>query len=124
MVLSGLSLGGGQYVDGVAPLRSNGFSSSAIQSGEMHGSTSAGSRQLFCPSGYRMTGVFGKSGSYIDSIGIICKTEDQSQTYTSQVFGGAGGSVDFNLSCPPGRFVTDLNGNAGTYLNRLYLGCR
>ena len=123
LVLSGINVNGGTYVDGISGLWSSGFSSTNTASGPIQGATNESFTQLSCPAGYRMTGIYGRSGSYIDAIGIICKTQDQSQTYNSAVFGGAGGS-SFSLSCPAGMFATDLDGTSGGYLDELFLGCR
>lgn len=123
MILQGLLLNGGQYVDGVVGIWANLFSSNAVTYGQAHGAGAGGYTQMSCPAGYRVTGIYGKAGVYIDSIGIICKTEDYSQTYYSALFGGAGG-IAYELECPAGQFATDLNGHAGSYLDQLSLGCR
>lgn len=122
MALKGLLLSGSQYVDGVVGAWSA-FGDSSVTYGPLHGYGVGGYTQLLCPSGYRMTGIYGRAGSYIDAVGIVCKSESQSQTYTSGVVGGPGGTA-FELSCPLGQFATDLKGRAGSYLNQLYLGCR
>lgn len=123
MVLSGLLLNGGQYVNGIAGLWSSGFASTSTSTGPVQGASAGGFTQVSCPAGYRMTGVFGQQGPYVDQLGIICKTQDQSQTYTSSSFGTAAGT-SFTLSCPAGQFATDLDGMSDGYLEQLYLGCR
>ena len=72
---------------------------------------------------FRSSGIYGQVGSYINQLGIICKTEDQTQTYTSPSFGGSVG-VSFSLSCPVGQFAIELGGMSDNYLQQLYLGCR
>jgi hypothetical protein len=121
--MSGIMVNGSTYLDGISGLWSAGFTSTSPAAGPIQGNTSQSFTTLSCPTGYRMTGITGRSGSYIDSIAIICKTQDQSQTYTSASFGGGGGNA-YTLSCPSGKFVTDLNGTSGSYLDALYLGCR
>ncbi len=123
MILQGLLVNGSQYVDGIVGVWATRFASSTLSYGLPHGASAGGYSQLSCPSQYRITGIYGKSGSGIDSIGIICKTENQAQTYRSATFGGSAGT-SYELSCPAGQFATELNGRAGTYLNQLSLGCR
>lgn len=122
MILQGLLVNGSQYVDGIVGVWASRFSATTLSYGLPHGATGSYT-QLSCPSGYRITGIHGKAGASIDSVGIICKTENQAQTYRSSTFGGNGGS-NFELNCPSGQFATDLNGRAGSYLNQLSLGCR
>lgn len=123
VAMSGINVNGSTYVDGISGLWSNGFTSTTNTAGPIQGNSTESFTALSCPSGYRMTGITGRSGAYIDSIAIICKTQDQSQTWTSSTFGGAGGT-SYTLSCPSGKFVTDLDGTSGAYLDALYLGCR
>jgi hypothetical protein len=123
MILQGILVNGGNYVDGIMGVWAARFSATSLHYGQAHGMSAGGYSQISCPAGFRITGIHGKGGNYIDSIGIICKTEDYSQTYRSGTFGGAGG-VSYELSCPAGRFATDLNGRASNYLHQLHLGCR
>jgi hypothetical protein len=121
--MSGIKVNGTTYVDGMSGLWSSGFAFTSNTAGPIQGNSTEAFTTLSCPSGFRMTGVTGRSGAYIDSIAIVCQTEDQSQTYTSPAFGGPGGSA-YTLSCPTGKFVTDLGGTSGAYLDALNLGCR
>jgi hypothetical protein len=123
MVLTGLNVSSATSVNSVQGLWANGFGSSATSTGQAHGTSGGGYTQLACPAGYRLTGITGRSGADLDAIGIICKTEDQSQAYTSIALGGAGGA-SFTLSCPAGQFATDLGGGVDVFLDGLYLGCR
>jgi|GEM_PF-7071969 len=122
MILQGLLVNGTQFVDGIVGVWATRFASATLSYGQPHGANGSYA-QMSCPSRYRITGVHGKAGANIDSIGIICKTEDQSQTYRSATFGGSGGT-NYELNCPAGQFATDLNGRAGGFLNQLSLGCR
>ncbi|MGZ3706421.1 MAG: jacalin-like lectin, partial [Bdellovibrionota bacterium] len=123
VLMSGINVNGGTYVDGISGIWSAGFTTTTTTQGPIQGNSSETFTQLTCPAGYRMTGITGRSGAYIDAIAIICKTQDQSQTYTSSTFGGSGGNA-YTLSCPAGQFVTNLDGTSGNYLDDLYLGCR
>lgn len=123
MILQGLLVNGTQYADGIVGVWASRFSANTLVYGQSHGASAGGYTQLSCPVGYRITGIFGKAGSYIDSIGIICKTEDYTQSYRTSAAGGGGGTA-YELSCPGGQFATDLQGRAGSYLNQLSLGCR
>lgn len=122
-LLKGLMVNGTQYADGIVGVWTTRFSSSAEVYGQPHGATAGGYTQLSCPAGYRVTGFHGRSGTYIDALGIICKDESQGQTYRSPAAGGSGGNA-FEYSCPAGQFATDLAGRAGSYLNQFSLGCR
>jgi hypothetical protein len=123
VVLDGLLLNGTTSINGISGLWTHGFSSSTTSAGPVQGSSSGGFGQVTCPSGMRMTGVTGTAGSFINSIAIICKSQDQSQTWTSGSAGQASGA-SFTLSCPAGLFATDLDGMSDQYLEELYLGCR
>jgi hypothetical protein len=122
MALQGLLLNGTQSVDGIVGIWAP-FGATSLTYGPPHGATAGGYTQFSCPVDFRITGVFGMTDTYIHSMGIICKTADQSQTYRSSTMGGSGG-IAFELSCPAGMFATDLNGRATNFLDYLSLGCR
>lgn len=122
-VLKGLLVNGTRYADGVVGVWGQRFGNGGDVYGNAHGASAGGYTQLSCPAGYRVTGLHGRAGTYIDALGIVCKDESQGQAWRSSAAGGTGG-VAFELSCPAGQFATDLAGHAGTYLNQLSLGCR
>lgn len=121
--LAGLLLNGSTSINGIVGLWSHGFSAASTTQGPSQGATAGGFSQVTCPAGFLMTGVTGRAGAYVNAIAIVCKTADQSQTYTSPTVGGSGGTA-FTLSCPAGQFATDLDGTADSYLESLSLGCR
>ncbi len=123
MILQGLLVNGTQSADGIVGVWANRFASTSLSYGQPHGASAGGYNQISCPSTFRLTGIYGKAGGSIDSIGIVCKNESQSQTYRSATAGGTGGSA-YELSCPAGQFATELIGRAGSFLNQLTLGCR
>lgn len=123
LTLQGLLVNGTQYADGVVGNWAPRFTTGTTIYGQTHGSSNGGFTAVSCPAGYRVTGLHGRAGAYIDAIGIVCKNESQSQTWRSAAQGGSGGTA-FELSCPAGQFATDLMGRAGSYLNQVQLGCR
>lgn len=62
-------------------------------------------------------GLLGRSGSYIDQLGVRCS--DGSSTPV----GGSGGGP-FALSCPTGYYAAGIYGSAGAYVDSLGLFCR
>lgn len=121
--VKGLLVNGTRYADGLVGVWGARFTTGADVYGQPHGASAGGYTQLSCPAGYRVTGLHGRAGTYIDALGIVCKDERQAQTWRSAAAGGSGGTA-FEVSCPAGQFATDLAGYAGSYLNQLALGCR
>ena len=62
-----------------------------------------------------LTGISGRSGSYIDSI------QFQTNKRTSPTFGGSGGNRDFRVDIPANTQLTGLAGRAGKYLDAIGL---
>lgn len=92
-------------------------------SGGAHGAGGGTQSTLLCPAGLRVTGLVGSyDNSQIDSIAILCQSQDQTQTYASASVGGAGAGT-YRITCPAGQFATDLMGYAGSAVGELQLGC-
>ena len=117
----------GSYVNQVTPVWQTAFgNTSTMATNGSFGGNSGSSHTLACPSSdYRIVGIFGTAGIYVDSLGIYCENmKDATQTYTSpSAFGGAGG-VAFNLVCPVGTFVTNVSGKAGAWIDQLSISCK
>jgi len=90
------------------------------------GSGGTSSYNLDCGSTGIITGIYGKSGFWIDQVGIICRTVNADgnlgSTYTKGPAGGSGGTAS-TVQCPSGRILGGLRGAAGSYMEQLDLGC-
>ncbi len=65
-----------------------------------------------CRNGKMAQGIFGKSGSYIDGMGVTCDYVVESSDTTDFSAGYVGdetGGGDFSLKCPEHRYVVGLN---------------
>lgn len=84
-----------------------------------------------CPLNEYAIGIYGRSGSYIDQIGLICaplKSGSGPQKigtgHPVGVAGGAGG-VDFTLVCPqPYSAMSGIAGRSGKYIDAISPICR
>lgn len=95
--------------------------------GAAHGGAGGEAYQLPCPPGQILTGIFGRSGAYIDQISLICASFSlgtapgpkgdvyaiievpSSRGPLTKSSGGTGGRP-FSLSCPTG-YIADLGGS-------------
>jgi hypothetical protein len=86
-------------------------------------------RQLECPPGKVVTGIYGRSGSYIDRIGIDCADVLADGTLSAPTggdwVGGNGGGYfdDIDHSCPAGWAAAGIYGHAGAYIDSIGLTC-
>lgn len=111
----------------LALLLSGGTLAAQEYKGAMWGGTGGtSSYNLDCGSSGVMTGVFGKTGAWIDQLGITCQTVKSDgtlgNTYTRGPVGGAGGTSS-TRSCPAGWVVGRVATNSGSYINSLALYC-
>jgi hypothetical protein len=120
LALSGLNLNVNTLIMGVNGAWSN--AAGTISYGGVHGSSPTSS-SLTCPSGYRITGIFGYYSTYVEAVGIYCKNATQTMSYTSAQLGTATGST-FSVSCNAGQFATSLYGSSGAYVDGIGIGCR
>jgi hypothetical protein len=120
LALSGLNLNVNSLIMGVTGAWSN--SAGTVSYGGVHGSSPTSS-SLTCPSGYRITGIFGYYSAYVEAVGIYCKNSTQTLSFTSSQLGTATGST-FSVSCNSGQFATSIYGNAGAYVDGIGVGCR
>ena len=92
---------------------------------------------IACPAGRWMTGFYGRAGSRIDNIGIICseprfvaQLTPGGYTYAVDFHspvavgaaGGGGGSA-FRYDCPSGSAVMRVQGRSGSRLDQLRVEC-
>jgi hypothetical protein len=81
-----------------------------------------------CPQGQVIIGISGRSGDYVDKLGVICgnaSDPDPGSRYNtrSPMWGGDGGGA-FEDVCPRGAAASSLNLRSGDYLDRIQLVCR
>jgi hypothetical protein len=81
---------------------------------------------LGCPSGYVAVGIYGRSGAYIDKLGLTCSRLDANGSLgpISDIgaYGGEGGGP-FRRICPAGQAIVGFHGGSGAYVDRLGLYC-
>jgi hypothetical protein len=80
-----------------------------------------------CPSGQALVGFEGRSGAYIDRMGIQCApvaswSSCAAVPYTQYAGGGLGGSP-FQDRCPQGAVITRIEGRSGAYVDAMQPTC-
>lgn len=142
-VLIGIKGRSGGYVDSI-----RGICASVNQvlmpesvSSTTHRGGSGGSTayEFRCPTGHALVGLHGRAGFYIDQVGIKCAPLDTTArdgrtigtpaapeglagSFARATSGGSGGTA-FDLTCPGNLPARTLMGRAGTFVDRLQLGC-
>ncbi len=83
-----------------------------------------------CPNGYRATGIYGRSGLLIDSLGLLCTPLSDLEAgianydmVESGEAGGAGG-VDFRRKCPAGMAISHILGRSAEAIDQLRIVCQ
>lgn len=77
-----------------------------------------------CPTGSVTVGFFSRTGSYTDSVGVICNplnrngTVNGSEQYGIRI-GDPGGHTDHVSTCPEGRVMRGLGGKTGAYIDQM-----
>jgi len=79
------------------------------------------------PINFVVTGIYGNSGQYVDSIAVACSELRADGTLgpesaSSARYGGDGGGF-FDIECPPGQAAAGIYGGAGGYIDRIGLYC-
>ncbi|WP_375772380.1 hypothetical protein NR798_16340 [Archangium gephyra] len=81
---------------------------------------------LACARGFVAVGIHGRSGWYIDQLGLVCRYLNYDGTLgaeqSTQALGGTGGS-DFKMVCPEGMAITGFYGTGGSYVDQLGFNC-
>lgn len=81
---------------------------------------------LRCPSGRVAVGIYGRSGVYVDKLGLVCahlhKSGNLGPAGDVGTFGGNGGNF-FRLTCPHNQAIVGIHGGAGDYVDRIGLRC-
>jgi hypothetical protein len=105
--------------------------------GPTWGGGGGGAYDMQCPSGQFVIGIYGRSGSYLDQIGLICGTpslvEDRSVSpfrYRVDVASagtvgptGGGGGGAFSFTCPANSMAMRVLGRGAGYIDQLRVEC-
>jgi hypothetical protein len=133
-VLIGVEGGAGAYVDAVRPVcarvqTTGGLGAAAPWAGKA-GGNGGHAMSLRCPPGWGVVGVFGRSGSYVDQLGLHCAPLEVSAQGVAVRAGntrlgpeGGNGGDPFDDRCPAGQVATGLSGRSGTFVDQLSLLC-
>lgn len=77
----------------------------------------------YCPPGYAAVGIQGRSGTFVDRLGLVCgRINNPTSRITLATFGGNGGSGFYN-TCGSG-YMSGLAGREGDYIDRIQGLCR
>lgn len=90
------------------------------------GGYGGGSFTLSCLDGEIATGIFGRSGSMIDQLGLLCTQLNPDNSFGAVTWRGpvGGGGGDFFVSaCPTNHAIRGLEGRSGSYINQLRIKC-
>lgn len=79
-------------------------------------------RQLECPYNSVLVGIFGRSGSRVDNLGVYCAGIKDGTTIQVGPYGGAGGS-EFVSLCPTNSIITGIYGRSGNEVDQINLRC-
>ena len=92
------------------------------------GGWGGGFSSLSCSQGYVAVGIFGRSGGYIDQVGLECAfmysdgSLSEWSRYRTGTAGGYGGGP-FSITCPSNQAIVGLKGRSGGYVDRLGIFC-
>jgi hypothetical protein len=90
------------------------------------GGFGGGAYTLKCPKGRLAVGIYGRSGAYIDRLGLSCarlyKNGNLGPSDDIGAYGGNGGGA-FRIQCPKNQAIVGIYGGAGDYLDRIGLYC-
>ena len=91
------------------------------------GGTGGGYFTLGCPGGEIAVGFHGRSGWYVDQIGLVCAYVNPDGSLGPDDWqgttGGTGGSFFFSR-CPLGYAIGGLAGRSGSYIDQIQPVCR
>ena len=81
-----------------------------------------------CGAGKVLTGFFGRTGMWVDAIGVLCRPVSASGTLGAEstvgsAAGGTGGTST-SVSCASGTVVSGIFIRAGSFVNSVSITCR
>jgi hypothetical protein len=103
--------------------------------GPAHGGNGPPSFEATCPTGQVVTGLKVRSGHYVDSLAVLCRSvsfvwSPGTNRYEYRAEGeqqvgpyGGGGGSDYQYRCPEGQVAVGDYGASGYYTDRLGIGC-
>lgn len=81
-----------------------------------------------CPSGYVAVGLYGRSGWFLDQVGLVCQTLNSNGSLspynqvTTSAVGGPNGNP-FQFTCPVGQAIVGFHGYSGQYPESVGIHC-
>lgn len=120
---------GSTYVYSLQPIWRQAYGlSTTLTYGGIYGSASGTTYDLVCPApvnsgpSYAVSGFTGTSGTYIDSLGILCRQEyDFGNPVTVSPVGGTTIGTTFSSECASDTFLTAFSGSSGTWYSSYYI---
>ncbi len=119
--VGGLMLDVGSYVEGLTLLCVDSNGDWASRTPHV-GTNSRMPQQLVCPRDFHPVGLYGRAGSYVDALGLICSNGRSSLPVLPTV--GGNGGVDFSWQCPADYSFAGLSVSAGSVVDALQIYCR
>lgn len=132
VALEGVATQSSNYDDvslaGVAIDGSTSGDASNDGSAQTLGGNGGGPFTLACPAGQVLAGMYGSTGTYVNSVGPRCVAVDVNGNWLGQPQnrgrrGGTGGA-GYSRTCPGGQAVTGFTFKGSAYVNQIGLQCR
>ncbi len=119
------------YVDQLglicAPLDSADGTLGAVDPSTVTGKNTGSPYSVMCPTGQAMVGITGRSGTYVDHLGIQCQyvpTWLASGTVGPSLDAGGGPGGDaFTETCPQGHVINQISGYSGDWIDAVQPQC-
>ena len=127
-VLVGITVRAGRLVDSVEALcvkvNPNGTWSGGHVARGRAGGSGGSSVMALCDQGSAVTGIHGRAGALVDSVGTQCsKLAGSEGKSTKGPFGGGGGTPFSVDACPGGQVGKGLRGRSGALIDQIDLVC-
>jgi hypothetical protein len=111
----------------VALVAASASASADVYTTSYAGGDGGGPFTLTCPAEMNLVGIYGKSGGYVDRLGITCVKVYGNGKWVGEPtrqgdLGGPGGG-DYAVTCPRDTAVTVIIGRASNFVDRLQIGC-
>ncbi len=91
-----------------------------------HGGSGGSASTMSCPAGTVAVGLVGRSGPYVDALGLLCATLNLDGSlgaaFSSGYYGGSGGT-SFVDQCPSGQMLVGLAGSSWSWTDRIAGDC-
>lgn len=128
-IINTLTLHTGAYVDNIyirdwlpAP-GDNSPTSNTGHFGPFGGGGGVAQDPLTCLDGQAAVGFYGRSGNYVDNLGLVCADWNLAHWITTTAsYGGLGGGYFYDI-CPDGWLMSRVNVRSGTYVDQVQGFC-